>query len=59
MEFKSIKVRELNFLHCSSSLILFQSGSKRTLFDAGREGENVAPKYVPDIEEQNPYESRR
>jgi hypothetical protein len=29
------------------------------LFDAGREGENVAPKYVPDIEEQDPYESRR
>lgn len=36
-----------------------KSGSKRVLFDAAKDGQNIAPKYVPDIEQQEPYESRR
>ncbi|KAI0318179.1 Oxysterol-binding protein [Amylostereum chailletii] len=37
----------------------FQSSSKRTLFDAAKDGQNVAPKWVAPEEEQEPYESRR
>jgi len=36
-----------------------QNGSKRVLFDASKDGQNIAPKYVAPEEEQEPYESRR
>jgi hypothetical protein len=34
-------------------------GNKRVLFDVVKDGQNVAPKFVPDEEEQEPNESRR
>ncbi|KAH7926205.1 Oxysterol-binding protein [Leucogyrophana mollusca] len=36
-----------------------RNGGKRVLFDAVKDGQNVAPKYVAPEEEQEPYESRR
>ncbi|KAI6128725.1 hypothetical protein EDD16DRAFT_77529 [Pisolithus croceorrhizus] len=36
-----------------------KTGSKSVLFDAVKDGQNIAPKYVPPEEEQEPYESRR
>lgn len=36
-----------------------KNGSKRVLFDASKDGQNIAPKYVAPEEEQEPYESRR
>jgi len=36
-----------------------KSGDKRVLFDAMKDGQNVAPKFVPPESEQEPNESRR
>jgi len=36
-----------------------KTGSKRVLFDAVKDGENIAPKWVQPEEEQEPNESRR
>ncbi|KAF9480430.1 Oxysterol-binding protein [Pholiota conissans] len=36
-----------------------KSGKKRVLFDAVKDGQNVSPKWVPPIEDQEPNESRR
>ena len=39
--------------------ILGQTGKKRVLFDAVKDGQNVAPKWVAPEDEQEPNESRR
>ncbi|KAF8203312.1 hypothetical protein BJ912DRAFT_1019046 [Pholiota molesta] len=36
-----------------------KTGKKRVLFDAVKDGQNVSPKWVPPLEEQEPNESRR
>lgn len=36
-----------------------QTGSKRVLFDAVKDGQNVVPKWVPPEDDQEPKESRR
>jgi len=36
-----------------------RTSQKRVLFDAVKDGHNIFPKWVPPIEEQEPYESRR
>jgi hypothetical protein len=36
-----------------------QTGNKRVLFDVAKNGRNVAPKFVPEEDEQEPNESRR
>ncbi|KAL4065797.1 hypothetical protein V8B97DRAFT_1982044 [Scleroderma yunnanense] len=36
-----------------------RNSSKRVLFDASKDGQNIAPKFVVPEEEQEPYESRR
>lgn len=36
-----------------------KTGSKSILFDAAKDGQNIAPMYVAPEEEQEPYESRR
>ncbi|KAI0043627.1 Oxysterol-binding protein [Auriscalpium vulgare] len=36
-----------------------KTGEKRPLFDAYKNGNNIAPKWVPPESEQEPYESRR
>ncbi|KAF4622863.1 hypothetical protein D9613_001590 [Agrocybe pediades] len=36
-----------------------KTGTKRVLFDAMKDGQNVSPKWVPPEEEQEPNESRR
>jgi hypothetical protein len=36
-----------------------KTGEKRTLFDALKSGDDVAPKWVAPEDEQEPYESRR
>lgn len=61
MEFKSAKVCNvlLSFGFCILSCIRIQSGSKRVLFDAVKDGENVSPKWVPPEDQQEPNESRR
>ena len=43
----------------SSTDILAQTGKKRVLFDAVKDGQNVAPKWVAPEDEQEPNESRR
>jgi hypothetical protein len=61
MEFKSTKVCGL----CLSSKITYpdiwrtQTGNKRILFDVAKDGQNVAPKFVPEEDKQEPNESRR
>ncbi|KAF8624819.1 hypothetical protein AX15_005706 [Amanita polypyramis BW_CC] len=40
-------------------LRMAKSGRKRILFDVAKDGQNVAPKTVPPIEEQEPNESQR
>lgn len=39
--------------------VIYQGGERRVLFDAQKEGQNIAPKSVPPEEEQEPNESRR
>ena len=48
-------------LHARSNVITTspQTGQKRVLFDAVKDGQNVSPKWVPPEEEQEPNESRR
>ncbi|KAF8060924.1 hypothetical protein FPV67DRAFT_1512132 [Lyophyllum atratum] len=36
-----------------------KTGSKRVLFDAVKDGQNISAKWVPPVEEQEPTESRR
>jgi len=36
-----------------------KTGNKRVLFDVAKDGQNVAPKFVPEEDEQEPNESRR
>lgn len=36
-----------------------KTGNRRVLFDAVKDGQNVAPMYVPDESEQEENESRR
>jgi oxysterol-binding protein-related protein 8 len=36
-----------------------KAGEERTLFDAQKDGSDVAPKWVAPEDEQEPYESRR
>lgn len=40
-------------------LTIGQTGKKRVLFDAEKDGQNISPKWVPAIENQEPNESRR
>jgi hypothetical protein len=61
MEFKSAKV--CKFVPSNkatySNRFALQTGNKRVLFDAAKDGHNVAPKFVPEEDEQEPNESRR
>jgi hypothetical protein len=40
-------------------LTIRQTGKKRVLFDAEKDGQNISPKWVPAIENQELNESRR
>lgn len=44
---------------CSVLTAPLQTGNKRVLFDAVKDGQNICPKSVPALEEQEPNESRR
>lgn len=48
----------LSYKWAALTVLRSQTGNKRILFDVMKDGQNVAPKFVPD-EEQEPNESRR
>ena len=56
-------VQELQGAHLLAVICIImipcQTGSKRVLFDAVKDGQNVVPKWVPPEEEQESNESRR
>ena len=63
MEIKNTKVCHISSAPCMhvpmSITTSPQTGQKRVLFDAVKDGQNVSPKWVPPEEEQEPNESRR
>lgn len=61
MEFKGTPVRAATTTGEMALTLLRapQNGTKRVLFDVAKDGQNIAPKYVPPEDEQEPYESRR
>lgn len=61
MEYKSSKVRGRR-VRRDIKLISFRAcvqGERRVLFDAAKDGQNIAPKWVAPEDEQEEYESRR
>lgn len=62
MEYKSVKVRPRTRLvpwRRTDDVRRAQTSEKRVLFDVGKDGAKVAPKWVEPEEEQEPNESRR
>lgn len=58
MDFKDAKVT-IYHTACKVLVNYSQTGEKRTLFDAVKDGEALAPRVVAPESEQEPYESRR
>lgn len=59
MEFTAKKVSSFACRDRGGTNIYLQSGNKRVIFDTVKDGQNVAPKFVPEEDKQEPNESRR